>query len=94
MVNSTTPVLKKDQEHNLIQDSYQERAFNGEYATSNLIYEGYAKPGTPTSAAAWQIAKHTYTGSNRTATQWPQIGGVGSSEYSFVWDNRASYTYS
>jgi hypothetical protein len=68
--------------------------FRGEYSASNLIYKGYARPGTATSAAGWQIAKITYSGSNVTQIDWPESGGIPSSEFNFVWDDRASYTYS
>ena len=60
-------------------------------AGSNKIYEGYAAPGTATSAAAWQIVKHTYDGSdNRLTTKF----AGGTNDYNQVWDNRASLSYS
>jgi len=52
----------------------------------NLIYEGWAVPGTATSAAAWSIRKNSYTGSNLTLTQWAN----GNSAFVNVWDNRAT----
>lgn len=90
------PILKLDANHNVIQDSFADRAFQGQYTGTNLIYRGYARPGTATSVANWQIAKLTYDGSNNvTKIEWPQDGtGVGTSEYVFVWDSRAGYTYS
>ncbi len=60
-------------------------------AGSNKIYEGYAAPGTATSAAAWQIVKYTYDGSdNRLTTKF----AGGTNDYNQVWDNRASLSYS
>ncbi len=94
MINSNTPILKKDRNHELIQDSYQDRAFQAEYSGTNMIYRGYAIPGTPPSSPGWQIAKLNYTTSNLDSIQWPENeGGRASSNYEFVWDDRASYTY-
>ena len=91
----TTPILKKDAQTNVIQDSYQDRAFRGTYAGTNITYRAYARPGTATSAAAWQIAFFTYDESNNLVSiTWPKNPqGNASSEYIFVWDDRASYTY-
>ncbi len=58
---------------------------------SNLVYEGWAAPGTTTSAPAWQIRKHTYDGSNnRLTTKFAN----GTNDYNQVWDDRASLSYS
>ena len=60
-------------------------------SSSNVEYEGWAAPGTATSAAEWVIAKHTYDGSNRiTATQW---AGTPVASFTATWDNRTSETY-
>jgi len=89
------PVLKEDAYGNVIAESYlSDMKFRGEYSTGNIIYRGYARPGTATSAAKWQIAKLTYSGSDLTQVDWPQSGGIASSEFIFVWDDRATYTYS
>ncbi len=63
-----------------------------DYASgSNIIYEGYAAPGTAVTAAAWQIVKHTYDGSdNRLTTKF----AGGTNDYNQVWDNRAALSYS
>jgi len=64
-------------------------------ASGNVIYLGMAKVGTSTSEAKWQIAYHTWDGNNALLTKtWPQDSfGNPSSEYEFVWDNRASLVY-
>ena len=87
--------LKRDAFGNAIQESYvADMKFRGEYTGSNLIYKGYATPGTATSAGDWQIAKITYSGSNITQIDWPEENSIPSSEFKFIWDNRATYTYS
>ncbi len=60
-------------------------------AGSDVVYEGYAAPGTATTAAAWQIVKHTYDGSNNRLTT---MFAGGTNDYNQVWDNRASLSYS
>ncbi len=60
-------------------------------ANSNAIYLGWAQAGTSTSAATWRIVQNTYDGSNRfTGSGFPN----GSPSFTFVWDNRASLSYS
>jgi len=60
-------------------------------ASSNPIYTGFAAPGSATSAAVWRIKKITYDASdNPTAVEWPN----GDTEFKYIWDNRASLTYS
>lgn len=91
------PILKRDAQNNVISESYiSDMAFRGEYSGTNLIYKGYARPGTATSEERWQISRLTYDGSdNITAIEWPQnASGNSSSEFTFEWDNRATYTYS
>lgn len=75
--------------------SFIDLAFQGQYSGTNLIYKGLARPGSPTSAAVWQIALLTYDGSNNILSiTWPTNSiGAPSNDYEFVWDNRASYTY-
>ena len=42
-----SPNLKRDNYHNLIPDSYDEKAFRGEYdVDNNLIYAGFAIEGS------------------------------------------------
>ncbi len=59
-------------------------------ADGNVIYHGKAIPGTASSAAAWQIKKFAYTAGNLTAITFAN----GSADYSAVWDDRASLSYS
>lgn len=90
------PVGKLDSQGRLIPGSFDDLAFQGEYSGTNLVYKGFARPGSSTSAAVWQIAKMTYDGSNNlTAIQWPQdSNGHASNDYQFQWTQRATYTYS
>lgn len=96
MANVNQIVLKRDSQGNVIQDSYVgDMTFRGEYTAANIIYKGYARPGSLTSAAVWQIAKLTYSGDNVTEILWPEnSNGAASSEFNFEWDERATYTYS
>jgi len=60
-------------------------------ASNNIIYLGYAAPGTLTSTAGWQIRTMTYDVSNNaTQVNFPS----GRNDYDYVWDDRAVYTYS
>lgn len=57
-------------------------------AASNIIYKGYCKPGTLlTSEAAWAILRID------TSNGAQNMFADGLFEYSQVWDNRASLTY-
>lgn len=73
-------------------DAYSESALRIEYdGSSNPIYIGIAEPGTAPGSNGWQIRKLTFDGSgNMTAMQY----AGGSSEFIFIWDNRASLSYS
>jgi len=62
-------------------------AYNGNYP----VYIGYAAPATATSAAAWQIRKLTYDANNN-ITDIQFASGV--NDYTKVWDDRATYSYS
>lgn len=70
--------------------------FRGEYTGTNLIYKGYARPGSAEGDNVWQIAKLSYDGSNNILTiKWPQgSNSAASSEFNFNWTGRAGYTYS
>jgi len=90
------PLGYLDAQNRLIYDSVDDLAFRGEYdGSNNLIYKGFARPGSPTSNDVWQIAKLTYDGSNNiTSIIWPQNAlGNASNDYVFEWDDRATYTY-
>lgn len=62
----------------------------------NALYIGKAKVGTLTSEAKWQVSFQAYDGNNAiTSRTWPQNDeGNASSEYEFVYDDRAGFTYS
>lgn len=93
------PFGRLDSGERLIYDSVDDLAFQGDYSGANLIYKGFARAGADTSHAVWQIAKLAYDGSNNLLSiKWPQslIGysiGNASTDYEFIWDNRAALTY-
>lgn len=90
-----SPNLKRDNYHNLIPDSYDEKSFRGEYdVDNNLIYAGFAIEGSDTSLRIWQIKQLNYTAGNLTSVLWPELDGKASTSYNFAWDDRLSYTYS
>ena len=60
------------------------------YSGGNPIYIGRAAPGMATSAAAWQICKLTWSGSDCTAVEF----AGGTNDYDQVWDDRAGLAYS
>jgi hypothetical protein len=90
------PLARKDAMGNIIPESFSDEAFQGQYSGTNLIYKGFARTGALTSAAVWQIAFLTYDGSNNLISiTWPQdANGNASNDYEFIWDNRATLTYS
>ncbi len=62
--------LQRDQFNNVIQDSYGDREFRGDYdGSNNLIYAGFALPGSSESSRVWQIKKLAYTGTNLTSVK-------------------------
>lgn len=90
------PILKRDADSNVIQESYLgDMTFRGEYTAGQIIYRGLSRPGADTDDPVWQIAKFTYSGTDLTQITWPEgSNGAPSSEFIFIWDNRALYTYS
>ena len=69
-------------------------AYRAAYTSENNVeYEGWAAPGTATSAAFWIVCKHTYSSGNLTATEWAQTTPVAPATFNQVWDDRASLTY-
>lgn len=97
MSNTNRPLGQLDNNYRLDPDSFNEESFRGEYdGNDNLIYKGLAKPGSSTALAVWQISKLTYDANdNLLKVEWPQNAyGVASSTYDFIWDDRATYTYS
>lgn len=84
----------KDRREFIVQDGEVSiRAQND--ANGNVLYLGRAKVGTATSDDKWQIAFHAWDVNNfLTSRTWPENDeGNASSEYEFVWDDRASYTF-
>jgi hypothetical protein len=63
---------------------------------TSIIYKGYAKAGSFSFEDKWQIAKINYDGNgNILSIQWPvNSSGRSSSDFKFIWDNRATYSYS
>jgi hypothetical protein len=89
------PCGRLDAQGRLIYDSVDDTAFQGEYSAGLLIYAGFAKPGANTGDAVWKIQQLNYTTSNLTSILWPEdANGNASNDYEFVWDDRATYTYS
>lgn len=90
------PVALLDALNYPVNTSWGAVAFQGDVdGGSNLVYIGFARPGSSTSAAVWQIRKVTYNGSTPIAIQWPQnASGNASNDYEFSWSGRAGYTYS
>lgn len=96
MTQATTPLLRKDGNYEVIQDSYGEKSFRGDYTGTNLIYRGFALAGSDEGLLVWQIAKLAYDGSNNLLSiKWPQVAGgtTASTGYDYSWTNRASLTY-
>lgn len=57
---------------------------------TNPIYIGIALPGSALSGAVWQIKKMIYdSNGNVTTVQWADSGN-----FSQIWNNRASLSYS
>lgn len=57
---------------------------------NNVIYKGDAKAGASKASPLWRIAKFTYDGNSQvTDIQWAS----GTSDFQFIWDNRAGFTY-
>jgi hypothetical protein len=91
---SAVPNLKKDADYTKMQNTYGDLAVQMAYdGSDNLIYIGLARPGSDASLPVWQIRKLNYTGTNLTSITWPQLNACVTSDFSFIWANRASYTY-
>ncbi len=59
-------------------------------SNGRLEYYGQSEPGTKDNEAKWIIEKYSYSGINETGKRYPN----GSNANIFVWNNRASYSYS
>ena len=85
----------KDRREFIVQDS--EVALQAQNdANGNPVFLGRAKVGAATSEPIWQIRAIAYDANQGvTDVTWPQNSeGNASTEYEFIWDNRAGYTYS
>lgn len=85
----------KDRREFIVQDS--EVALQAQNdANGNPIFLGRAKVGTATSEAIWQIRAIAYDANQGvTDITWPENSeGNASAEFEFVWDDRATYTFS
>lgn len=90
------PVGRLDSQGRPIPDSWSDEAFRGQYSGDNLIYKGFARPGSAEGSLVWQLAFLTYDGAgNILSITWPQNSfGEATNDYIFSWTARASYTYS
>lgn len=63
--------------------------------TANIEYAGFARPGAAEDEAVWQIMFFEYDGNNLISVKYPEDDDdIASSDFIFVWDDRATYTYS
>lgn len=61
------------------------------YSGSNVLYHGYAQPGTAEDEASWMIVTYIYdSSSNMTESNFAD----GSIAFDKIWKERASYEYS
>lgn len=93
--NVSRPTCLINPQGEYLPQSWRDEAYQGDLdGGSNLIYIGYAKPGSDTSAPVWKIFKIAYSGSTPISITWPigADGGV-SKDYELVYDDRTSYTY-
>lgn len=94
-VNRPLKFGQKDRREYIVQDSETSVQAQND-ANGNPIYYGRAKAGVSTSEAKWQIKLIAYDANQGvTSITWPQNSdGSASTDYEFIWDSRASYTYS
>ena len=95
---ATTPLRPQgylSPDHQPLQRSFQDLAYQGDLdGGSNLVYIGFARPGSSTSATVWQIFKIGYSGSTPISITWPEgSNGAASNDFLFAWTDRANYTY-
>lgn len=57
--------------------------------SSSISYYGWAEPGILSSTAKWRILRKSTNGTIK-SYQWAE----GSTSFSFIWDSRASLSYS
>ena len=95
MSRTTRPVMQLDSQGRPLPSSGDYTTFRGTYVGTNLIYGGFAKPGSNEGALVWQIFLCTYDGANNLLTiKWPvNTAGAASADFEFSWTNRGGYTY-
>lgn len=96
MAINNRPLRKFDSDFDINPYSYQDQALQIDYlAGTNPIYIGVARPGASLARAVWQIKKLTFdVNNNVTMIQWPlRPDGSVSSDYEFIWNDRATLTY-
>ncbi len=92
-INRPTALINTQGQY--LPQSWRDEAYQGDLnGGSNLVYIGFAKPGSPTSAPVWKIFFITYSNGSPISITWP-IGADGgpSKDYVFIWDDRTTYTF-
>ncbi len=94
-INRPLKYGEKDRREYIVENSEVTMRMQND-GSGNPIFIGRAKVGSETSVAKWQISFQTYDGNDALLTKvYPENGdSVPSSEYEFIWDNRAALTYS
>lgn len=99
------PFGRQDTDYHVNPEFYSDEAFRGQYTGTNLIYKGFARPGSDEGQPVWQIAFLTYDGADNVLTvKWPlrkvdpfnassANTNAPSNDYEFSWTDRTSYTY-
>jgi hypothetical protein len=82
VISETIPVLYGEEEV-----AYSKRI---DFINDNLLYRGEASPGTATNASAWRIRKITIGVDGDVTEEWAD----GNSQFTKIWDNHLSLTYS
>ena len=96
LINNNRPRGLQNTQGVFIPSSFEEESFRGEYdGSNNLIYAGFARPGSTEGALVWEISKMAYDGSNNLISiTWPlNSQGAVSIDYEFSWTDRATYTF-
>lgn len=90
------PMGRTDAQGRIIPSTFEDLAYLADLVDgSTPVYEGWARPGASTSDPVWKIRQDTYTDTTLIGIQWPQDPqGHASADYQFIWDNRATYSYS
>lgn len=63
-------------------------------SNGNLLYEGWALPGTSKATAGWKIKKHTTALVSGSYVDTDEQWAGGSETLANIWDDRASLSYS